>query len=325
MEESRTAVVAAFLGNLALAVLKGVGATLTGSAAMLAETFHSIADTGNQILLFVGLRLGERPADHDHPFGHGKNVYFWSFVVSVLLFTVGGAFSIAEAVHKLRSSAGAVSQSALWTYGVLAGGFVFEAFSITVALRSLARVKGEATLREFWRDTRDPTLLTVILEDGGALLSLAIATTGITLDRVTGAGVWDAAASAAIGVVLLSIAVLLGVLRGHTEEDVNGVENHSLLIGEAAPRAVEDRIRRAAAADADVERVVELHTMHVGPRAILVVIAVQFRRHLTADQITDAVGRIERAVGRVVPKPTSGRLIVVEPARADAASLTHAA
>jgi cation diffusion facilitator family transporter len=313
MEESRTAVVAAFLGNLALAVLKGVGATLTGSAAMLAETFHSIADTGNQILLFVGLRLGERPADHDHPFGHGKNVYFWSFVVSVLLFTVGGAFSIAEAVHKLRSSAGAVSQSALWTYGVLAGGFVFEAFSITVALRSLARVKGEATLREFWRDTRDPTLLTVILEDGGALLSLAIATTGITLDRVTGAGVWDAAASAAIGVVLLSIAVLLGV------------ENHSLLIGEAAPRAVEDRIRRAAAADADVERVVELHTMHVGPRAILVVIAVQFRRHLTADQITDAVGRIERAVGRVVPKPTSGRLIVVEPARADAASLTHAA
>jgi len=133
MEESRTAVVAALLGNASLALLKGIAAAVTGSAAMLAETFHSIADTGNQVLLLVGMRWARQPANATHPFGHGKNVYFWSFVVAMLLFTIGGAFSIWEAVrHWLHP--GARTTPALWAYGVLAGSFVFESISLGVTV-----------------------------------------------------------------------------------------------------------------------------------------------------------------------------------------------
>ena len=137
MAESKTAVTAALLGNAALAVMKGVAAASTGSAAMLAETFHSIADTGNQVLLFVGMRLSERPPNRRHGLGHGKDVYFWAFVVSLLLFSLGGAFSIWEGVHKLRRG-GEHDGSVWWSYAVLVVGFVFESLSLAVALRALS-------------------------------------------------------------------------------------------------------------------------------------------------------------------------------------------
>src|SRR6185436_18877906 len=139
MEESRTAVVAALLGNASLALLKGIAAAVTGSAAMLAETFHSIADTGNQVLLLVGMRLGRQPPDTVHPFGYGKNIYFWAFVVSAMLFTVGGAFSIWEGVHKLRAPSEHTASG--WAFLVLAGAFVFESLSLAVATRALRRAK----------------------------------------------------------------------------------------------------------------------------------------------------------------------------------------
>src|SRR5262249_13316499 len=202
--ESKTAVVAALLGNAALLILKAVTAAMTGSAAMLAETFHSLADTGNQVLLFVGMRLSERPPDRAHPFGHGMNTYFWAFVVSAMLFTLGGAVAIWEAVHKLiRPSATAASPAAFF---VLAGAFVFESMSLGVALHSARTTRRGRPWLRFIHQTRDPTLPTVVLEDSAALLSILAAATGLTLARVTGEPRWDAAASALIGLILVAVA-----------------------------------------------------------------------------------------------------------------------
>jgi cation diffusion facilitator family transporter len=301
MAESRTAVAAALLGNASLAVLKGVSAAVTGSAAMLAETFHSIADTGNQGLLFLGLRLASRPPDRKHPFGHGRNVYFWAFVVSVMLFSLGGAFSIWEAVRKYLHPAAAEPHGLLWAYGVLAGGFVFESISLGVAAHALVKSKGRRTLGGYWRDNRDPTVPTVVLEDSAALLSLLVAATGIALAHATGNVMWDAAASATIGVLLVAIAVYLAI------------ENYSLLIGEAAPEEVEARIRRVVAADQTVAGVVSLRTIHVGPEDILIVLGVDFHDELTVPQLEAAVARLHQRVTDAVNGFTSPRLIVIEP------------
>lgn len=301
MAESRTAVAAALVGNGALAVLKGIAAAVTGSAAMLAETFHSIADTGNQALLFLGMRLGSRPPDREHPFGHGKNVYFWAFVVSIMLFSLGGAFSIWEAVRTILHP-GEHHAAFGWTYGVLAGGFVFEAVSLGVAVRALQHEKGAASFRAYWRDTRDPTLPTVLLEDSAALLSLVIAAAGIGLSQATGAVVWDAVASGVIGLMLIGVAVVLAF------------ESHSLLIGERASDETEARIRRAVGADEAVRAVTALHTMHQGPRSILVVIGVDFVDNLSTADVEAAVRRLHHRVRDATEGRSDARLIVIEPA-----------
>jgi cation diffusion facilitator family transporter len=312
MAESKTAVTAALLGNAALAVLKGVAATATGSAAMLAETFHSIADAGNQGLLFLGMRLGARPADRRHPFGYGKDVYFWAFVVSVILFSLGGAFSIWEGVRKFLHG-GEPSGSVAWAYGVLAGGFVFESISLGVAVHALGRAQAGRTLRQYWRDNRDPTLPTVVLEDAAALISLVIAAAGIWLTQRTGNLLWDAAASGAIGLMLVAIAIFLAI------------ENYSLLIGEAAPERVEAGIRRLAEDDRDVRRVVDLRTMHIGPHDILVVLGLEFQPTLTVPRVQEAIVRVQQAIKDAVGESTHARLIVIEPARPDAAAFGAAA
>jgi cation diffusion facilitator family transporter len=298
--ESKLAILAALLGNAALAILKGISAAATGSAAMLAETFHSAADTGNEALLFLGLRLARRPPDDMHPFGHGKNVYFWAFVVSVMLFTLGGGFAIWEAARKLTSAGPHVSSG--WAYAVLGVSFVFEAVSLGVALGSLSRVRRGRSLREFWRETRDPTLLTVLLEDTAALVSLVVAAGGLALAQLTGSPVWDAVASAIIGVLLVAVALALAF------------ENHSLLIGERAPRDIERIIRQTVAADTAVKAVVDLRTMHVGPHEIIATLRVQLRDDLASSELPGTIGRlhgrVERSLGRRVRAP----FIVIEPA-----------
>src|SRR5262245_15990543 len=218
--ESKTAVAAALAGNTALMLLKAVAAATTGSAAMLAETFHSLADTGNQILLFVGMRLSERPPDRTHPFGYGMNTYFWAFVVSAMLFTLGGAFAIWEAVHKfMRPAENAASPAAFF---VLAGAFVFEALSLAVALHSAHGARRGRPLLRFVRETRDPTLPTVLLEDSAALASIIVAVAGLGLTRMTGEPRWDAVASALIGLLLIAVATFLAY------------KNYSLLLGKPA-------------------------------------------------------------------------------------------
>src|SRR6267143_4501004 len=300
--ESKTAVVAALIGNAALALLKGATAAMTGSAAMLAETFHSIADTGNQVLLFVGMRLSQRPPDRSHPFGYGMNTYFWAFVVSAMLFTVGGAFSIWEAVHKFLEPPAYVAPGAFF---VLAGAFVFEAMSLGVALHSFrTERRGEPILR-FMREARDPTLPTVLLEDSAALLSIVVAAAGLALAQLTGRPQWDAAASAAIGLILIAVATFLAY------------ENYALLLGEPATAEQEHEIRARLAADPAVRDVVSLHTMHLGPNAVLVSARVWFRPELTARQIEEAVLRLEDAARAALPG-TRRRMIRIEPARPDA-------
>ena len=300
MAESRTAVVAALVGNGALAVLKGTSAAFTGSAAMLAETFHSIADTANEALLLLGLRLARRPPDDDHPFGHGKAIYFWAFVVSIMLFTLGGGWSIWEALrHYLHPVS---KQATLWAYGVLAGAFVFESISFGVALRSLNAARGSRPILEYWQDSRDPALLTVLLEDSAALVALPIAAAGLWLTASTGNGLWDAAASAVIGVLLLAVAVVLAI------------ENHSLLIGETAPRRTEQAIRAAVLGEPGVVGIQGLHTMHLGPNQILIVLGVHFAEDLGVPAVEGIVRRLERRVVDALDGMTDARLIVIEPA-----------
>lgn len=298
VEESRTAVLAALLGNLALAILKAVAAALTGSAAMLAETFHSCADTGNQVLLFVGMRMARRPPDEGHPFGHGKNVYFWSFVVSMMLFTLGGAFSIWEGVRKVMSPG--ESQPMRWAFLVLAGAFVFEFISLAIATRSLRHLKGDRSLREYIAENRDPTLLTVLFEDTSALLSLILAAGGLALTEVTGRMLWDGVASLAIGLLLIAVALVLAI------------ENHSLLMGESAPRDVLERISAAARADAAVARVLGLRTMHLGPEALLIVLDVDFRDELGAAEVERATARLRDAVAEAAGEAGKRRLVIIE-------------
>jgi len=297
--ESRTAVIAALTGNGLLAVLKGTSAAATGSAAMLAETFHSIADTGNQVLLLLGLRLAHRSPDELHPFGHGRNVYFWAFVVSMMLFSLGGAFAIWEAISKLTHPG--PHESSVWSYVVLGGAFVFETASLVVALRSVRQAKGDTPFRQFWRDNRDPTLTTVVLEDSAALLSLGIAAAGLELSRASGNAVWDAAASATIGTILIVVALLLAF------------ENYSLIIGEAMSPMTAARIRDLVEADPAVDDLVALHTMHIGPNAVLVVAQVKFRGEIAVAEIEAAVGRLEQSIMPLTGRQTTRRMIVIEP------------
>jgi len=300
MAESRTAVIAALAGNAALAVLKGVSAAFTGSAAMLAETFHSVADTGNECLLLLGLRLGERPPDEEHPFGYGKNVYFWAFVVSIMLFTLGGAWSLWEAVRHFLHPID--KRPSVWAYAILAGGFLFESMSLGVALRGLLRGRGDRSFLEFWRESRDPTLLTVLLEDSAALVSLGVAAAGLWLTARTGDGLWDAAASAVIGALLLGVALVLAA------------ENHSLLLGETAPPRVQRAIRAVVLRQPEVRGIQDLYTMHLGPSRILIVLGVHFAPELRVADVEDVIARLQRDLLEALHGETDSRLIVIEPA-----------
>ena len=287
---------AALAGNAALAILKTIAALVTGSAGMLAESFHSMADTGNQVLLLVGLRLSRRPPDALHPFGHGRDVYFWAFVVAMLLFSVGGAFSVWESIGKLRHPAS--HQRFTVAYIVLAFAFVFEAGSLTVAWRSWRRVTRQRSLWSFLRDARDPTLPTVVLEDTAALTSIAIAASGLLLSQITGEPAWDAVASGIIGLILIAVAVFLAF------------ENYSLLIGEAVAPELHARLRGVIEEDGDVAALADLRTMHLGPETIAVIVEAEFRE---GADIPDAVARLEGELAQVLEGRTSPRLIAIEP------------
>ena len=303
---------AALLGNAALAVMKGVAAVSTGSAAMVAETFHSVADTGNQVLLFLGLRLSERPPDRATASAMAATSTSGpSWCRSCSLASVA-PFSIWEGVRKLLHGS-PHEGSRWWSYAVLVGAFIFESSSLIVAWRALASARGRKSLRGFWRDNRDPTVPTVVFEDTAALVSLGIAALGIWLSQMTGAILWDAVASIVIGTLLVGVAVVLAL------------ENYSLLLGEAAPAAVEARIRRLVREDDDVLDVVDLRTMHMGPREILVALGVHFRPHLNTAQIETAVARLQTVIKKALDGATDVDLILVEPTRPRIAGSNKAA
>jgi cation diffusion facilitator family transporter len=279
---SRTVIFAALIGNLLIAVTKFVAASLTGSSAMLSEGVHSLVDTGNQGLLLVGLKRGGRPADPHHPLGYGKEVYFWSFVVAILIFAVGAGVSIYEGIRHIMhpSPIGDVRIN----YVVLGLAFLFEGVAWTIAYREFNRARGRLGLWRAVRESKDPSTFVVLFEDSAAMAGIVVAFLGVWLGHATGQAWLDGAASIVIGLILGLTAWFLAI------------ETRDLLIGEAARPETVASIRRLAAGTWEVDRVNEVLTLHMGPEYILVNLSVDFADGLTSEQVETAAAGLTAAI-----------------------------
>lgn len=282
------AVYAALAGNVAVAVSKFIAAAITGSSAMLTEGFHSLSDTGNSILLLVGTYASRRRADELHPFGHGKELYFYTMLVAVLIFGIGGGVSIYEGILHVLSPA--TLREANANYIVIGIAVLAEGSSWLLAMKSFLRAKGRRTTWQAVHTSKDPTTFAVLFEDSAALIGLAVAALGIFLSEHFGMRRLDGAASIAIGLLLFGVAVVL--LR----------ESKGLLIGEAAAPAVVDAIRSTAQDDPAVAAIGRIMTMHLGPEDILLNVDIEFRPWLTGQQIATAIDRLERAIRTAEPR-----------------------
>ena len=290
------AVVAALLANAGIAVAKFVGFLITRSASMLAESIHSVADSGNQALLLLGGRRAQRAADVTHPFGYGRERYFWAFIVSMVLFSLGGAFAMFEGVEKIRHPH--ELESAGIAIGILLVAIVLESYSFRTAIVEANHVRGDAGWWEFIRRSKNPELPVVLLEDLGALVGLVLALSGVSIALATDDPVWDGYGTLSIGILLTIIAIVLAV------------EMKSLLIGETADARVEQAIRDAIEAEPSVESLIHLRTQHLGPEELLVGAKVSFRSGLTVAKLADAVDRVEGSVRAQVPE---ARIMYIEP------------
>lgn len=290
--ESRAVVLLALTANSLIAVLKFVAAGISGSSAMLAEAFHSVADTGNQLFLLRGSAASRFAPSVRFPFGRGKETYFWAFMVAVFLFVGGGVVAFMEGLDKIRHS-GEHEGGFAFNLIVLGVAACFEVFIAFVpALRQFNRRRGRRSLVRSIRESKDPTLLVVLFEDSVAVLGILVAGTGLVLAEATGNALWDGAASMVIGVLLAVTAWILAV------------ETKGLLLGESATRQDRSAIRAAALSVAEVETVERLLTMHLGPEEILVNLDVGLERGLSGDQVDDVIERVEAEVQRLVPAAT---------------------
>jgi cation diffusion facilitator family transporter len=287
------AVVGALFANALITVLKFIAAGITGSSGMMAEALHSLADTTNQVFLLLGLRFYRRPASEKHPFGHGKERFFWSFIAAIFIFGVGATYAIYEGVVKLYHPH--APEQLGWAYGVLAASFFIEGGSIALAIYQEMREARHEGMKfaEYLRESKDPTAKTVLFEDSAALVGILIAAGGLYLtEHHTGPGggaYWDGVASISIGVVLAVVAFTLGrTSRG-------------LLLGEAATEKVRERIREAILEHPNVCGVIELLTMHLGPKQILINAHVNFRDELETDDIEQTINEVEQNIKRAEP------------------------
>lgn len=284
------AVLAALFANLAIAIAKFVGFAVTRSASMLAEGVHSCADTGNQALLLLGGRLSKRDPTPRHPFGYGRERYFWSFVVSIILFTLGALFAINEGIEKVRHPH---ELESLWVaIGILIFGIVVESLSFRTAIVESNKVRGKLSWGTFIRRSRTPELPVVLLEDLGAMFGLVFALIAVVLAEITGEPRWDGVGTLVIGVLLGIIAIVLAI------------EMKSLLIGESATEEDRDRLRAALDDSPEIDRVVDLRTQHLGPEELLVAAEVDFADHLSADQMPAAIVAVEERLRATVPAAT---------------------
>ena len=302
------AVLGALFANGLIAILKFVGAGITGSSGMMAEALHSVADTTNQIFLLLGLRFYKRPASGKHPFGYGKERFFWSFIAAIFIFGVGATYAIYEGIEKLRHPHPPTNLG--WAYGILAIAFALESGSIGLAIHQEVKEAHHEGLsfREYLRESKDPTAKTVLFEDSAALIGIVIAATGLLLTEYQVGGAagayWDGVASIGIGLVLAFVAFALArTSRG-------------LLLGEAASSKVVAAIKQAIESHPNVERVVELLTMHLAPKKILINAHVQMRPDLRTGDIEQTIGEIEERIKRAEPKV---EMIFLETARGDTA------
>jgi len=286
--ESKRSVVAAIVANVAIAAIKFVAGAITGSSAMISEGIHSVVDAGNGGLLFHGLRRGARPADANHPFGHGMEVYFWSLIVAVSIFGIGGGLSIYEGITHLRHPAPLASPTI--NYIVLAVAVILESLSFTVAWKAFRKHKGSRRTLTAIHLGKDPSLFAVLFEDTAALLGLVVAFLGVFISHQLDAPAIDAGASVVIGVILICAAGWLAS------------ESRSLLVGEAAAPEVVAALRKIALADPVVTGLGTVLTMHLGPDEVLLNIEVQFAPGLPAEEIHAAVHRIEKHIREPFPQ-----------------------
>ena len=290
------AVFAALGANLGIAVTKFIAFLLTGSASMLAESVHSVADTGNQVLLLIGRDRSTRPPSDEHPFGFGRERYFYAFIVSVMLFTVGAAFSVYDGIRKIVNPEAIHAPQVALIVLVLSA--VLEAFSLRTGVSEANKVRGDRNWGTFIRRSKAPELPVILLEDLAALIGLAFAFAGVTLSWLTRDGRWDGAGSLAIGLLLATAAAILAV------------EVKSLLIGEAASAEMQQMIITALEDGPEVSRVIHMRTVHMSPETILVAAKIGVRGTDTAAQVAAGIDAAERRVRAAVPIATT---IYLEP------------
>lgn len=279
---NRRAIIGALCANLGLAIAKFVAFSFTGAASMLAEGVHSVADTGNQALLLWGGAQARRAPTPEHPFGYGRERYFWAFVVSLVIFSLGSLFALYEGISRLQDPHALTSPG--WAVGVLLVGIVLEGGSFSIAIRESNVVRGEASWWEFIRHSKNPELPVVLLEDLGALLGLVIALVGIALAMITGNALFDAMGSITIGILLGVIAVVLAI------------EMKSLLIGEAASQSVQERIRERIDGIEVVRRLIHMRTQHLGPDSLLVGAKIEFDSGLDVAGLAGAIDLVESEI-----------------------------
>jgi cation diffusion facilitator family transporter len=300
MSASTGEIVRSLAANIAIACAKAVAAVISGSGAMLAETLHSFADCGNQILLLVGVRTSQRPADAKHPLGYGRDLYFYSFIVAQLLFFGGGVFSIREGVHKvLHPEAVGDIRAAL---AILAFSMALEGWSLRGNLVEIRKRRGETSFWHYIRDTKDSDLIVVLGENSAAVVGLLFAVVALVLARETGDGRWDGIGSLAIGGILIAVATFLAR------------EVKSLLVGEAADPALRAKVDELVIAHPDIERVLALLAVQQGPGEIMVAMKVQVRAGLETTQLVEAINAFERELKQKVPEI---RWSFIEPDNAD--------
>ena len=285
---SKKVIIAALIGNALISVTKFAASAFTGSSAMFSEGAHSLVDTANQGLLLHGMRRAKRPASPGFPFGHGKEVYFWSFIVAILIFAAGAGVSLYEGVHGLADPH-PVSNPYV-NYAVLVLAMLFEGVAWYMALREFRHEKGDLGYFQAVRRGKDPTIFVVLFEDSAAMLGLVVAFTGVVLGHVTGDWRYDSYAAIAIAMILAGTAVWLAF------------ETKSLLIGEGAGKDVVEEIRRRAGAAPGVEHVNEVLTLHMGPDFLLVNISVDFADACTADEVESAVAALDADVKQAFPE-----------------------
>jgi cation diffusion facilitator family transporter len=284
------AVYGAMAANLAIAATKFVAAFWTGSSAMLSEGIHSVVDTGNEVLLLLGVHRSHKPPDDLHPFGHGKELYFWSLVVAILIFGVGGGMAVYEGITHVLHPAPLEDPTA--NYIVLGVAFVAESLSLSIALKEVWAAKGTRSLWQAVHTSKNPAVFVVLVEDSAALAGLVVAFCGVFFGHLFHVPVLDGIASLVIGSILAIVAIFLAY------------ESKGLLVGESAAPEIVQSVQRLATGDPAVEQIQRPLTMHFGPRDVLLTMAIQFRRGLSGAEVVAAVDRLEQAIRAAHPSIT---------------------
>ncbi|MBN3907009.1 MAG: cation transporter [Nostoc sp. NMS1] len=287
-DSSKKIIFAAIGSNLAIAITKFIAASVTGSSAMISEGIHSVVDTGDQLVLLLGLHRSQKPADDSHPFGYGQELYFWTFIVAILIFAIGGGMSIYEGItHLINPSP---LEDPMWNYIVLGVAILLEGFSWTVALKEFLPTKGKQNFWQAIKNSKDPTVFTVLFEDTAAILGLIVALIGIFLGHLFNNVYFDGIASIIIGIILAIVAVVLAR------------ESKGLLVGESADPQTIANIRSLAKTEPGVKEVIRVLTMQLAPHEVLLNLEIQFSKNLTGEEIALTVESLEIKIRQKHPE-----------------------